>query len=117
MAAPRNDLNFPNRIPDDIKFVGEPQLIVIVGHAGTAKPWWITAGRIIVEANFAFDATTFFGDKLVIHQQQLLLNRSNLIWLPEYIFPYEVFESRFRLKFHWNKWLRGVTTEVFEYDP
>jgi hypothetical protein len=116
VPRPRNDSLFPGRIPNSIRSSSVSRLIVTVNHSGLAKPWWITAGRLVIEANFQFDAVSGLGNQLVVHQQQLLLNKANLINVPEYVFPYGFSDTRYNLIFHWNKWLKGVNVEVFEYD-
>ena len=111
----RSDPDFPGRIPDSVKFTSESRIIIVAGHSTPKKPWWITAGRVVCEANFQFDAVSGLGDKLVIHQQQILLDRANLINLPDYTFPYTFFDNRYKWTFHWNKWLIGINAEIFEY--
>lgn len=115
-ARPRTDPDFPGRIPDSIKFTSESRIIVIPSHNTPPKPWWLTAGRVVCEANFPFDTVMYPEGKLVIHQQQLLLNRANLIDLPEYTFPYSFFDNRYKWTFHWNKWLSGINAAILEYE-
>lgn len=113
--TPRSDPLWQGRIADRVFFVEDPKFIVVIGTPDP-KPWWITAGRIIVELNFQFDSTSALGSKVVVYQNQLLLRRSNLIWLEPYVFPWLDNLSKYRVTLTYQKWLDAVTTEVFEYD-
>lgn len=112
----RNDDTYPNRIRPIVRFTEERRLIITIGNVSDTKPWWITAGRLLVEASFEFDAVSGLGNSLIVHQQQLLLNKANLVWLPDYVFPYTAADNKYRLTIHANKWLPGVYGEIFEYD-
>lgn len=111
----RSDPKWKGRIADRVFFTEDPKFIVAIGTPDT-RPWWITAGRLIVEISFQFDSTTSLGDRIVVHQQQLLLRKANLVWLEPYQFPWLDNLAKYRVTVVYQKWLDAVTTEIFEYD-
>lgn len=116
LRSSRSDPKWKGRIPDRILFTEDVKLIVACATPSLV-PWWITAGRIIVEANFTFDSTSSLGTKITVYQAPILLRRSNLIWLEPYTFPYETNLTRFRITLIYQKWLDAISTEIFEFDP